>query len=77
MASRSPKTVTCVGRNIRAYRIARRLSQVEVCRRASVSPTYLSHVEIRGLIPSLPVGIRLAQVLGVRPEAFIVEQEKP
>ncbi len=43
---------------------------------ARVSPSYLYHVERRGLIPSLPVGIRLAQVLGVRPEAFIVERKE-
>jgi transcriptional regulator with XRE-family HTH domain len=66
----------CIGRNIKAYRAARRLSQAEVCRQARVSPAYLSQVELRGVIPSLPVAIRLAQVLGVRPESFIVDREE-
>lgn len=55
---------------VRQHRGEKRL--LDACAELSVSTTMLSHLE-RGLIPSMPVYLRLCAWLGVKPGAFIHE----
>lgn len=57
-------------RRIRTLRLRRGLTGIELARRASVSPSYVSLIEHGEKIPSESVAVRLAQALGEREDLY-------
>ena len=65
-----------VGKNVRAARLALRLSQEDLADKAEIDRTYVSGVE-RGLRnPSIKVLARLAKALKTTPAALITAGQK-
>lgn len=60
-----------LGRRVKALRTARGLSQRELAEKADIADKYLSRVEVGAVTPSMLVGARLAQALGVGLDALV------
>jgi len=60
-----------VGKSIRRYRMARRLSQEQLSERVDIHYTFLGHIERGNRLPSLNTLCRLAQALRVPISAFL------
>jgi transcriptional regulator with XRE-family HTH domain len=56
---------TSIGQNIRYFRHAKNLTQVELAAKVSVAPPYISQLESGIRLPSLKVARRIADALGV------------
>lgn len=56
---------TSIGQNIRYFRHAKNLTQVELAAKVSVAPPYISQLESGIRLPSLKVARRIADSLGV------------
>ena len=61
-----------IGRRIAKRRKKLMLTQVEVERRADLSPRYLSNIERGKSIPSIDVLIRVADVLRMTPDEVLI-----
>ena len=65
-----------VGRNVRRYRLAARLTQEEMAHRAGFDRTYLSDIE-RGIRnPTISLLQDIATVVGVHPAMLLVEEHE-
>lgn len=65
-----------VGRNVRRYRKAARLSQEDVAHKAGLDRTYLSDIE-RGIAnPSVNVLLGVAMVCGVHPALMLLDERE-
>ncbi len=62
-----------LGQAIRSLRVRIGLSQKELARRASITPSFLSQVECDHRKASLTVLRRIAEALGVAPEVLMWE----
>ncbi len=67
MTSGSEKIKEKLGKNIRKYRKALKLTQFELCVQADVTEDYIHFLETGKRIPSLDVLGRLADALKVEP----------
>jgi transcriptional regulator with XRE-family HTH domain len=56
---------TSIGQNIRYFRHAKNLTQVELAAKVTVAPPYISQLESGIRLPSLKVARRMADALGV------------
>lgn len=56
---------TSIGQNIRYFRHAKNLTQVELAAKVAVAPPYISQLESGIRLPSLKVARRIADALGV------------
>jgi transcriptional regulator with XRE-family HTH domain len=67
-----------IGRKIRALRVKKKLSLVQLAEHTGLSPGMLSKIETEAVCPTLPSLIRIALALGVGLEYFLVESsERP
>ncbi len=64
-----------LGSKLRRLRRQRRLAQAEVARRLGISPSYLNLIEHNQRPLTVPLQIRLAEVLEVEPSAFSRDDE--
>ncbi len=62
-----------MGQRIRRYRKASNLSQEQLAERAGISVTHMSHIETGNTKLSLPVLVKLADILSVQTDAIIYE----
>lgn len=60
-----------IGQRIRRYRKACGLSQEQLAEQAAISPTHMSHIETGSTKLSLPVFIKIADVLSIQTDALL------
>lgn len=60
-----------VAKNVARLREKRRLSREELSKAIGASHSYSWHLETKDKMPSLLMGLRLARVLGVKPEELL------
>lgn len=60
-----------LGRNVRRFRVLRKLSQEEFADRAQLHPTYVSGIERGRRNPTVSVIERIAVALDVTPEVLL------
>lgn len=63
-----------IGQRIRKYRKAQGLSQENLAEKAGISVTHMSHIETGNTKLSLPVFVRIAEVLGVQTDELLHAQ---
>lgn len=62
-----------IGKRIRQYRNAKRLSQEELAEKINISTTHMSHIETGNTKLSLPVLVDLSIVLGVHTDDLLFD----
>lgn len=60
-----------IGKRIRKYRKAHRLSQEELAEKVGISATHMSHIETANTKLSLPVFVAIADALSVRTDELL------
>ena len=65
-----------IGKRIAKRRKKLMLTQVEVEKRAALSPRYLSNIERGKSIPSIDVLVRVADVLDMTPDEVLIGTER-
>ncbi len=63
-----------IGQAIRRFRKAQGLSQEELAEKVGISTTHMSHIETGNTKLSLPVLVRLAEVLDVQTDSILFAQ---
>lgn len=64
-----------IARNVRHFRLLKKMSQNELATKCGIFRTYLSRIETGKCNPSLLVLIALANALGIQPHALFVPVE--
>lgn len=62
-----------IGQRIRKYRKASNLSQEQLAENVGISVTHMSHIETGNTKLSLPVLVKIAEILSVQTDAIIYE----
>ena len=62
-----------IGQSIRKFRKAQGLSQEEIAERVGISTTHMSHIETGNTKLSLPVLVKIAQILEVQTDSILFE----
>ena len=60
-----------IGQRIRRYRKACGLSQEQLSEKVAISPTHMSHIETGSTKLSLPVFIKIADVLSIQTDSLL------
>ena len=60
-----------IGQRIRRYRKACGLSQEQLAEKAAISPTHMSHIETGSTKLSLPVFIKIADILSIQTDSLL------
>ncbi len=63
-----------IGGRIREFRLEKKLSQVELARRLSITPSALSQIENNQSLPSLPLFVEIARLLGKSLDSFLANK---
>lgn len=63
-----------IGQRVRKYRKAQGLSQERLGEKVGISVTHMSHIETGNTKLSLPVFVRIAEVLGVQADELLYDQ---
>ena len=62
-----------IGQRIRKYRKAHQLSQDSLAEKVGISTTHMSHIETGNTKLSLPVLVKLAEILGVHTDDLLFD----
>ena len=62
-----------IGQRIRKYRKAHQLSQDALAEKVGISTTHMSHIETGNTKLSLPVLVKLAEILGVHTDDLLFD----
>ena len=65
-----------IGKHIRAYRKAKKLSQEQLAEKIGISPTHMSHIETGSTKLSLPVLVDIAAVLEVQTDKLLFGEKQ-
>ena len=65
------------GRNLRAYRLERKLSQEKLAEVSGLHRTYISSLESGARNPTITVVAQLAKALGIKASALLEGVDKP
>lgn len=63
-----------IGKRVRRFRKANRLSQEQLAEKVGISCTHLSHIETANTKLSLPVFVNIARTLGVRTDQMLYDE---
>lgn len=66
-------TIEIIRENIKKYRNEKKLSQIQLALRCSVSAEYLSEIERGKRVPSLKRLLTIAHALNIEPHKFFLE----
>lgn len=64
--------VSDIGKNVKRYRKARRLTQAQLAERTDISTVHLSHIETGSVSPSLECLLRFCEVLQITPNHLLL-----
>lgn len=65
-----------IGQRIRRYRKACGLSQEQLAEQVAISPTHMSHIETGSTKLSLPVFIKIADVLSIQTDSLLSDSPR-
>lgn len=65
-----------IGQRIRRYRKACGLSQEQLAEKVAISPTHMSHIETGSTKLSLPVFIKIADVLSIQTDSLLSDSPR-
>lgn len=65
-----------IGQRIRKYRKAHGLSQEELAEKVGISVTHMSHIETGNTKLSLPVFVKLSEILQVSSDSLLFESKQ-
>jgi len=62
-----------IGQRIRRYRKACSLSQEQLAEKVAISPTHMSHIETGSTKLSLPVFVKIANILSIHTDSLLFD----